>query len=234
MYPQIFKKGSDFLDPTDDLPLRVASLYLGYFEAFRLITRDNTPNDGMLHLAALLALPKFVKWLLQTHDPNHKAEEYDNMVPLACVCASTAHPWSKIANEESDWQSRQRDTMHLLAGVTNSEWRNNRNMTILHWAMEHGPKVAKAMVTALDIRNDSKRDEKYLYKDRDGIEYSPQKYVEKVLKPDEEEKKELISCFEAATLKSRYFKRILPGKGEQPEGSHGLPPLYAQAWKSRT
>jgi hypothetical protein len=47
--------------------------------------------------------------------------------------------------------------------------------------------------------------------------------VEKVLKPDEEEKIELISCFEAATLKSRYFKRILPGKGEQPEALMACP-----------
>jgi hypothetical protein len=229
MYPQVFKKDSDFLDPAADLPLREASLYLGNFEAFRLIARDTTPDDGMLHLAALLALPRFVQWLLNNHDPNHKAEEYDNMVPLACVCASTSQPWCKIANEESDWKNRQKDTMHLLAGVTSPKWRY-RNMTILHWAMENGLETAKAMVKALDIRHDPERDEKYLYMDRDGIEYSPQQYAMKVWDADDKEKEAFIACLEAATLKSRYFKRILPGKGEQPEGYHGLPTSYASAW----
>jgi hypothetical protein len=230
MFPQVFKKDS-LLVAADELPLREASLYLGNFEAFRLITREMTPNDGILHLAALLALPKFVKWLLKIHDPNHKAEEFDGMVPLACVCASKPHPWCKIANEESDWKNRQKDTMHLLAGVTHSEWRY-RNMTILHWAMENGLETAKAMVAALDIRHDAERDEKYLYKDRDGIEYSPQQYLMKVSDADEKEKKALSLCLEGATLKSRYFKRILPNEGAQPLGYHGLPPDYAKVWEA--
>jgi hypothetical protein len=192
-----------------------------------------TPNDGMLHLAALLALPKFVKWLLQTHDPNYEVDELDSMVPLACVCASKPNPWCKIANEESDWKNRQKDTMHLLAGVTSSEWRHtgHRNMTILHFAMEHGLETAKAMVEALDIRHDPERDEKYLYMDRPGIEYSPQQYVMKVWDADEKEKEALISCLEDAKLKSRYFKRILPNQGAQPLGYHGLPPGYAEMWE---
>jgi hypothetical protein len=230
MSPKVFKKDSDILDNTGELPLREASLYLGNFEAFRLVAAEMTMNDGSLHLAALLALPKFVKWLLKFHDPDHKAEEFDSMVPLACVCASKPNHLCKIANEESEWKNRQRDTMHLLAGVTSPKWRY-RNMTILHWAMQHGLETAKAMVTALDIRHDPERDEKYLYKDRDGIEYSPQQYVMKVWDADDKEKNALITCLEAATMKSRYFKRILPGKGEQPEGYHGLPTTYAAAWE---
>ncbi|KAE9365001.1 hypothetical protein N431DRAFT_517873 [Stipitochalara longipes BDJ] len=232
MYPQLFKKDSDLLGAEDELPLPLASLYLGNFEAFCLITPEMTPNDGTLHLAALLALPKFVKWLLKNHDANHKAEEFDNMVPLACVCASKPNPWCKIANEESDWKTRQKDTMQLLAGITASDWRY-RNMTILHWAMDNGLETAKAMVKALDIRHDPERDDKYLYMDRDGIEYSPQQYVMKVWGADEKDKKALVSCLEGATLKSRYFKRILPGKGDQPSGYHGLPPSYARAWEGR-
>ncbi|RMZ84623.1 hypothetical protein DV737_g1194, partial [Chaetothyriales sp. CBS 132003] len=66
--------------------------------------------------------------------------------------------------------------MRLLAGVTSPKWRY-RNMTILHWAMENGLKTAKTMIEVLNIRDDPERDEKYLYKDRDGIEYSPQQYA---------------------------------------------------------
>jgi len=116
-----------------------------------------------------------------------------------------------------------------LVGVTSSKWRY-RNMTILHWAMENGLETAKAMVNALDIRHDSERDEKYLYIDRDGIEYSPQQYAMRVWDADNKEKEALIACFKAAALKSRYFKRILPGKGEQPAGYHGLPASHARAW----
>jgi hypothetical protein len=205
MYPQVFKEDSELLGAMRELPLREASLYLGNFEAFCLITRE-TPNDGILHLAALLALPKFVEWLLKTHDPNHKVEEFDYMIPLACVCASKPQPWCKFANEESDWKKRQKDTMHLLAGVTSSEWRY-RNMTILHWAMENGLETAKAMVKALDIRHDPEKNEKYVYRDRDGIEYSPQQYVMKVWDADEKEKSALISCLEGAKLKSSHPKR---------------------------
>jgi len=102
-------------------------------------------------------------------------------------------------------------------------------MTILHWAMENGLETAKAMVEALDIRYDLERDEKYLYVDRDGIEYSPQQYVLKVWHAEANEKKDLVACLEDVGLESRYFKRILPGQGQQPEGYHGLPPSYASA-----
>lgn len=220
MAPKTFKNDSDFLSDTDEIPLREASLFLGNFEAFRLIPAEMTPNDGILHLAALLALPKFVTWLLNTHDPNHKAEEYDNMVPLACVCQSEPHNWCKIANEESDWRNRQKDTMHLLARVTSPKWRY-RNMTILHFAMEKGLETAQAMIEALDIRHDPERDEKYLYIDRDGIEYSPQQYALKLWDADIKDKKALTTCLEAA-LKSRSFEG-LPGEGEEVVSSHGLP-----------
>jgi hypothetical protein len=91
--------------------------------------------------------------------------------------------------------------MHLLAGVTSPKLRY-RNMTILHWAMENGPETAQAMIMALDIHHDPERDQKYLYTDRDGIEYSPQQYVMKVLDADEADKNALIACLEVAELKS--------------------------------
>jgi hypothetical protein len=234
VYPEVFDKASGLIEAIEELPLREAALYLGNFEAYLLITGGTTtPNDGSFHVAALLALPKFAEWLLETHDPDYGAEEFDRMVPLACVCAAKPQPWCKIANEESDWQTRQRDTIHLLARVTSSTWRY-RNMTILHWAMEHGLETTKEVVKALDIRNDLERDEKYLYIDREGIEYSPQQYVMKVWQADVKEKKTLVSCLEAARLKSRYFKRILPHEGEQPEGYHGLPPGHAAVWARHT
>lgn len=229
-YPEMFNKDSALLDPAQEYSISTASLFLGNFEAFCLMTPELTPNDGTLHLAALLALPKFVKWLLGTHEPDYKAEEFDNMVPLACACGSRPQPWCKIANEESDWMTRQKETMQLLAPRTSPEWRL-RNMTILHWAMDNGLDTAKAMIEALEIYNDAEKDDKYLYEDRDGIEYSPQQYVMKDLGAGTMEKTALIKCLHSTGLKSRYFKRILPIKGEQPKGYHGLPTRYARVWE---
>ncbi|KAH0542830.1 hypothetical protein FGG08_002784 [Glutinoglossum americanum] len=169
VYPKVFKTDSDLLDAAVELPLREASLYLGNFEAFRLITREMTPNDGTLHLAALMALPKLVKALLKIHDPDHKTEELPTK-------NRTGRPG--------------RETIQLLAPRTSPKWRY-RNMTILRWAMDNGLDTAKAMIEALDIRHDPERDEKYLYMDRDGIEYSPQQYVMKVWDADKKEEKAL-------------------------------------------
>ena len=213
------KKDSDL---TNDLSLRAASLYLGNFYAFQLMKFEETPNDGTLHTAALLALPKFVQWLLDIHDANYKAEDFDNMIPLAIICKSKPHPWCKIANEELDWKTRQKQTMQLLAPRTSSKWRSSHK-TVLHIALENGLETTKAMAEALDILNDPEKDEKYLYMDKDGIEYSPHQYVIRVMGADADEAKRLVEFLFSIGMKSRYFKRITH-TGSQPTGYHGLPP----------
>ncbi|PVH85273.1 hypothetical protein DL98DRAFT_608024 [Cadophora sp. DSE1049] len=71
MHLEVVKEYSD-QTYTQELPLWIASLYLGSFESFKLIAFELPPSGPTLHLAAVLALPKFVKWLLEDHDPNHK------------------------------------------------------------------------------------------------------------------------------------------------------------------
>lgn len=210
------------LDPSNEFPLGEASLYLGNFDAFRLMNCGQTPNDTTLHNAAILALPKFVDWLLDIHDPDYKAEEFDNMIPLALACASKPQSWCKIANAEADWHVRQKETMHMLAPITNPKWRA-RGKTVLHIALDNGLDATKSLIDALDISNDPEKDEKYLYMDKEGIEYSPHQFVMKLMDIDEMEKKALYICLLEAGMKSRYFKRVELGKGEQPKGYHGLP-----------
>ena len=206
-YPETFNKESSLLDASVELPLREACLYLGNYEAFRLLKCTETPDDTTLHLAALMALPNFVKWLLDFHDPNYKAEEYDMMIPLALACESKPQPWCKIANEESDWKTRQKETMQLLASRTNLEWRH-RNKTVLHIALENGLEATGAMVEALNFHNDPKREERYRYVDRDGITYSPHQYVMKFVDADEQEKQALVACLDepAETRSTSYGK----------------------------
>ena len=192
-HPGSIDTTSSFLDASDELTLCEASVYLGNFEAFRILKSPDTANDGTLHLAALMALPKFVTWLLHTHDPNQKAEEYDMMIPLAVVCESKPHSWCKVANEELDWKSRQKETMRLLAPKTSPAWRY-RNKTVLHIALENGLNATEGMLEALDLLHDTNRDEKYSYVDKDGIRYSPHQYVMKFLDADDQEKNALIAC----------------------------------------
>lgn len=180
-------------DIPDRLSLSMASLYLGNLDAFRLMDGGHSPNDGTLHTAALLALPRFVELLLETHDPNFREEEFDHMIPLALACHAKPMPWCKIANEESDFRTRQRETMRLLAATTSPGWRH-RGKTVFHIALEHGVGTTKAMIEALKIHQDPERHEKYLYTDRGGKQYLPHEYVMEFVSGTETEKETLISC----------------------------------------
>ena len=178
-----------------ELPLNLACLFLGNYPAFRVLDRSRTPlarDEGSLHTAALLALPKFVKWFMEKYDANTASEHLDNMIPLALACSSAFQPWSKIANEQSDWKTRRRETMKLLAPRTNLRWRL-RGKTVLHFAIEKGLEVTEAMIEALDVDKDPDRFKNYSYVDKDGVKYSPDQYVE-ISGIESAEKQALITC----------------------------------------
>ena len=215
----------------NELSLSLASLYLGNLEAFHLLDGGAVPDDGTLHTAALLALPDFVEWLLYTHDANFEVEEFDNMIPLALACSSKPQPWCKIANQQADWKTRQKLTMKLLAPRTDSRWRSRGKM-VVHFALENGREATEAMIQALNIPSDPKRDDNYLYVDKEGIEYSLDQYVERVMGIVSTEKRNLIMYLRTkGKLQTRYFKRIMPGKERQPVGYCGLPEEFAFRWE---
>jgi hypothetical protein len=225
--------GNGHFSKANGITLRQAALFLGNFDAFRALNCREVTNDGSLHLAAVLALPKFVEWLLKKHDADHEAETYEKMIPLALACASTQVVWCKIANTESGLNARRKETMKLLAPKTDLKWRNGKK-SVLHFALDQGPEVTKAMVEALNIRYDPERDEKYLLIDREGIHYSPEQYVKKLLLGvTETEKSALVRCLTDAGMVSRYYKNIRPSsKEKQPVGYHGLPPTLAALWSA--
>lgn len=216
---------------SQDLSMVSAAVYLGNFEGFHAIGGGEDRDDESLHLAAMLALPKFVEWLLKRHNANYKSEEFERMIPLALVCFAKYQPWCKIANEEDSFENRQLKTMKHLVPKTDLKWRH-RNRTVLHFALENSLKTTQSMVKALDLANDSEKDEKYLYKDKDGIEHSPDMYLER-LRTDlgGSDKAAMVSLLRAAGLKPRYFKRVMPVDGnEQPRGFCGLPSDLERAW----
>ncbi|KAF2823662.1 hypothetical protein CC86DRAFT_327483 [Ophiobolus disseminans] len=214
------------------IPIREACLFLGNLRAYKALGRDEIPNDGTLHTVALMAMPKFVQWLLQYHDANAKVvEQFDTMIPLALACNAAKFSWCKIANEEAKFATRRRECILLLGPKTNLKWRY-RQKSILHIALENGPEVTDAMLEALDVRNDPKREERYLYKDKDGIEYSPDEYVRRIMQePTSTDKAHLLLLLEGSKIEPRYFRSVMPGEGEQPAGYCGLPPKYADAWR---
>ncbi|KAJ4199391.1 hypothetical protein NW767_008199 [Fusarium falciforme] len=177
----------------DEISPREAALFLGNIDAFKLLAGEGTPDDGTLHLASLLALPDFVTWLLETHDANYEEENFGFMVPLGLACFSKPFPWCKIANEESDWNLRLRETMKILIAKTRKTWRY-REKLVLHIALENGPEVTKAMLDALDIRHEADKDKTYLYTDRTGLHYSPCEYVEEFIEVGDKQKKKLLKC----------------------------------------
>jgi len=196
------KSGSDLSSSIPgSLSLPLAALYLGNFEAFRLLHGGGqpAPNDGTLHLAAFLALPRFVAWLLQTHhDPDFQEEEFDHRIPLALACEVKPLPWCKIANEEADFGTRQRATMALLAPRTSPLWRS-KGKTVLHIALENGVQATEAMLEALmaasrDDDDDPEMYEEHVYIDKQGKSYLPHRYVAELLDVGAAEKAALIAC----------------------------------------
>lgn len=175
------------------MSLHWASLYLGNFNAFKLVHNRRTPDDGLLHTVALFALPKFVKWLLKTDNANYREEEFDFRIPLAVVCEAKPLPWCKVANEEADFVKRQGMTMQLLAAKTSLDWRH-RGRTVMHIALENGIETTHAMIEALKASPDKNKQKKYRYTDREGKKYSLCEYVEEFVDGNEAEKKALVNC----------------------------------------
>ncbi|KAF4994750.1 hypothetical protein FDECE_13023 [Fusarium decemcellulare] len=184
----------------DEMSPREAALFLGNLDAFKLISKNDLPNDGTLHLAALLALPDFVTWLLETHDPNFASEDYGFMVPLAMACFSKPFPWCSVANAEAAWGNRVKETMKILIPKTLSAWRYRQKL-VLHLALENGPEVTKALIEALDVRHEADKEKTYLYTDKTGMHYSPCEYVRTFLEAGDKEKNKLVACLEKHGLK---------------------------------
>ncbi|KAH7253607.1 uncharacterized protein BKA55DRAFT_511121 [Fusarium redolens] len=178
----------------DEISPREASLFLGNLDAFKLLNSSMLPDDGTLHLAALLALPDFTDWLLETHEPNYEEENFGFMVPLALTCYSKPFPWCKVANEEQQWFSRLEETIKILIPKTLSSWRYRQKLP-LHLALENGSQVTMAMLNALNSRGIGNRD-KYLYTDKTGMHYSPCEYVETFVEVDDEDKGKLVKILQ--------------------------------------
>ncbi|KAG9604380.1 hypothetical protein KCU77_g1211, partial [Aureobasidium melanogenum] len=190
---------SDKLQEVTDLPdkmnLHRCSFYLGNIDAFRLLDTGLPVDETPLHLAALFALPSFVKLFMETCDPNIKEEAYDFCIPLALACKAQPQPWCKIADMESEFRDRRRKTMQLLAAATNLEWRSSsQHQTVLHIAMEAGIDVAEDIIYAARIQSDPKKASRYTYLDKGSRKYTPQEYVMELMDATEFEKEALLSC----------------------------------------
>ncbi|EWG46991.1 hypothetical protein FVEG_07251 [Fusarium verticillioides 7600] len=218
---------------TRDLVLSEAALYLGNLKAFISLGGGKDTNDGSLHTAALLALPEFVRWLLQWYSADLEHEAFGMMIPLVVACRSEARPWCRVANAESTFEKRRVKTMQLLARKTDLSWRNRRK-TVLHFAIDEGPDALQAMLEALDVAHDARRNERYLYTDREGITYSLSCYISHLLDPDNKDPKTLrmiLLLRDTGKLKDIMYRPEEPGPGvEQPVGYCGMPPDLERKW----
>lgn len=186
-------------------PLHMASFYLGNFEAFELlvhgIPRSLASDEGLLHLAAFLALPRFVRSLMHTHDPNECLEDFGNYVPLAAtLTTTTTSPWGIVANEEADFFTRRKQTIELLAPKTHLEWRD-RGKTVVHFALHQGLETTRVLLDALqpECALDTSLYKKLLYTDKEDRIYTPREYVKELLTDiSEVDRKKMIELLEKA------------------------------------
>lgn len=230
-YPRVEKSDPSVLENTNELTVLSASIFTGNFKAFHLLQFACKPDDGTLIIAVVLALPKFIQWLFaHGHNPNYRDESTNMMIPLAILCSAKYHPFCKIANKELDLPARRKQSMKLLAPKTDLSLKY-RGKTVLHYALEEGPEVTRAMIEALNILLDEEKNEKYLYVDRDGIHYSPDQYVKRFVKIDETQKIALVNILNECGMMSRYYKDVKPGEGEQPVGFKGLPKQLGLLWE---
>lgn len=141
-------------------------------------------------------------------------------------------PWCKIANQENDWEVRMKQTIALLVQDHRMDltWRHGP-LTVLHYAIISGPWMTEALIQALDMKNEPKRHDMFLYEDNDGLFYSPDEYVEKLLKVEKKKKAALLKSLRLGEFDSRFYREMMPGAGEQPTGYKGLPRHLARTWE---
>ncbi|KAF5661746.1 hypothetical protein FHETE_8281 [Fusarium heterosporum] len=184
---------SSLFEDDDEISPREASMFLGNLGAFKLLNTFDNPDDGTLHLAALLALPDFVTWLLQNHEPNYEEESFGFMVPLALTCYSKPFPWCKVASDEKKWLKRLEETMRILIPKTFSGWRYRRKHP-LHLALDNGAEITETMLRAMDLKGDIWGT--YSYTDKTGKLYSPCEYVETFVEVKDKEKTRIAKCLQ--------------------------------------
>ncbi len=123
-------------------------------------------------------------------------------------------------------EDRQKQTMRLLAHGTNLSW-SYRRKTVLHFAIENGPDVVKAMLEALGVAKDPLRNDRYLYTDREGIVYSLSMYISHLWDPGKKrsESERMIQILRyTGKLEDRMYRPQEPGmRVEQPKGYCGMP-----------
>lgn len=172
---------------TTDIPetsLCMAALYLGNIKAFQILVHDHQPTEGLLHLAAFLALPEFVELFLRTpkiYDPDLQHEEYGNLIPLAVAIETIdAQAPSKVANLEATFMERRTKIIQLLAPKTDTHW-CFRGKSVVHYALHKGPETTETLLTALNVRNVPGMAERFQYVDKQDEIYDLHKYVDEIM-----------------------------------------------------
>jgi hypothetical protein len=115
--------------------------------------------------------------------------------------------------------------MKLLAQRTSLSWRYRRK-TVVHFAIDNGPDTVEAMLEALEVAEDPKRNDRYLYTDREGIVYSLSKYISHLLDPENKRsgpKKMIRILQDTGKLKDRMYRPREPGKVVKRPEHCGMP-----------
>ncbi|PIA94451.1 hypothetical protein CB0940_08105 [Cercospora beticola] len=197
------RSGSASKDPINEigtLTLCQASIYLGNIDAYDLLMNNSVSDEDDLHLAAWLALPKFVGKLLETHNSNLESEAYSNYTPLAVALETdSGQSCCKVADTEAPFEVRRKETIELLAKKSAFTWRH-RQRTYVHIALSKGPETTKILLDILDMKNNPWRFTMLVYEDKAGRRYTPYEYVTELMNIQPSEREGLLRCLAAGNL----------------------------------
>ena len=181
-----------------------------------LVSADADIDDGSLHEAARYLHTDVVKFLMSHgHHAEYPCEDHEGRIPLAelCLLAQVDGP---------DSESRLRETMKPLFKVLDTTW-TMKGKSILHLALDNKMntyEVTRAVLHFEQIWKGASSGDTFLYQDRNGIMYSPTKYVEYLYEGTNAMKASLIQLLENKGFQTpRYYSPI----GRQPENFCGVP-----------
>ncbi|PPJ50349.1 hypothetical protein CBER1_05917 [Cercospora berteroae] len=209
------RPGSASKDPINEigaLTLCQASMYLGNIDVYDLLMKYCVSDEDDLHLAAWLALPKFARKLLATHDLNLEPEPYSNYTPLAVALETdSGQSYCKVADTEAPFELRRKETIELLAKKSAFSWRH-RQRTYVHIALHKGSETTEILLDALDINNNPWRFTMLVYEDKAGRKYTPCEYVTELMNLQPSECDGLLRCLAEGNLLTNLELAALGGQ----------------------
>lgn len=187
----------------------------------QLLSAHALKDDGSLHESA-----RNLQWdnarllIKQGHNPNFPSRLHQGRNALGELCLN-----ADITNGSQRTKARQIIRLFLDHGANPKfKARNERSAIILALDNPHSALEATEALLETEVW-EGLEDEKHMFRDSNGLWYSPIKYVELVPSPSRaRDKQELINLLRDKGCEPKFYSE----RPEQPEGAIGMPAPIAE------